>query len=232
MTNSDPLLHVSHLAAGYGRLPVLFDVTLHVQPGEVVAISAGNGAGKSTLLACISGLLRPLWGGDVAFRGRSLAEVPAHQVCRLGLIHVLERRRLAPFMTVRENLLLSEASVPRADRTAWKQRLDACLRDQPIVHRRGDHKAGTLSGGEQQLVAVLRGLLAAPSLLLLDEPFQGLDLAAAEAVRGLLQGARDEGCAILLTEHRGEVIEGLADRTLRLERGEIIEEVVHDGTPS
>ena len=224
---SGPLLATQHLAAGYGRLPVLFDVSFAVDAGEVVVVSAGNGAGKSTLLSSISGLLRPVTGGEVLFDGTAVTSVAAHVNARHGLVHVLERRRLAPFMTVRDNLLLSESAVPRANRGDWAALMGHYEDTQPLLKSHGHRMAGELSGGQQQLVAILRGLLSRPRILLLDEPFQGLDVGVVQDVVTLLLGARDKGVAVVLTEHRAEIVEGLADRTIRLERGEIVSEVMH-----
>jgi branched-chain amino acid transport system ATP-binding protein len=224
---AEPVLRVDRLAAGYGALPVLFNVSISVSEGEVVAVAAGNGAGKSTLLASISGLLRPVERGDVVFGGHDVTTRGAHQICRLGLVHVLERRRLAPFMSVIDNLRLSEAAVSRGERANWRRRFEECVKSQPIVRTHGKRKARELSGGQQQLVAILRGMLAAPRVLLLDEPFQGLDRTIVAGMRDLLLEARAAGCGILLTEHRAEIVEGLADRTLRLERGEIVDEIAH-----
>lgn len=224
---SGPVLVTEHLAASYGRLPVLFDVSLTIQQAEVVVISAGNGAGKSTLLSSISGLLRPLAGGEVYFDGRPVTKVAAHRNARNGLIHVLERRRLAPFMSVLDNLRLSEAAVPRAYRPQWAEQLAHYEQTQPLLRSHRHRSAGELSGGQQQLVAILRGILSRPKILLLDEPFQGLDVGVVADVVALLLGARERGVAVVLTEHRAEIVEGLADRTLRLERGEIVSEVLH-----
>jgi ABC-type branched-subunit amino acid transport system ATPase component len=223
---TQPVLETRNLAASYGRLPVLFDVSMQVHGGEIVVVSAGNGAGKSTLLSAISGLLRPLVNGSVRFNGTDVTTKLAHRTCRLGLIHVLERRRLAPFMSVNDNLKLSQAALSKDQRSRWKADL-ARFGQQPLVQSHGNRMAGELSGGQQQLIALLRGLLCQPKLLLLDEPFQGLDRGIAAEVVEVLRSARAEGLGIVLTEHRAEIVEGLADRTLRLERGEIVEELVH-----
>ena len=222
-----PMLETHHLAASYGRLPILFDVSLSVAPGEVVVIAAGNGAGKSTLLSSISGLLRPLAGGDVLFDGNPVTSRPAHINARNGLIHVLERRRLAPFMSVLDNLRLSESAVGKAHRGEWAEQLAGYQQSQPLLQSHGHRRAGELSGGQQQLVAILRGLLSRPKVLLLDEPFQGLDTGIVVEVVKLLLDARARGIAVVVTEHRSEIVGGLADRTLRLERGEIVGELVH-----
>ncbi|GAA1512740.1 ABC transporter ATP-binding protein [Nocardioides humi] len=225
------LLRVEHLAAGYGRLPVLFDVSFSLEAGEVVALAAGNGAGKSTLLAAMSGVLRPVTGGRVEFRGRDLSRVPAHLIARQGLVHVLERRRLAPFMTVLDNLRLSEATVARVRRAAWRRRFEEARESHELLRSHGERKAGELSGGQQQLVAVVRGLLAEPAVILLDEPFQGLDLHAASQVCAVLEQAAGAGTAVLLTEHRAEVVTGLAHRTLHMDRGRIVDEESHVAQP-
>jgi branched-chain amino acid transport system ATP-binding protein len=222
-----PVLATQHLAAGYGRLPVLFDVSFEVALAEVVVVSAGNGAGKSTLLSSVSGLLRPISGGQVLLVGEDVTSVPAHVNARHGLVHVLERRRLAPFMTVRDNLLLSESAVPREHRAEWARLMSHYEDSQPLLRSHGHRMAGELSGGQQQLVAILRGLLSRPRILLLDEPFQGLDVGVVQDVVTLLLDAREKGVAVVLTEHRTEIVEGLADRTIRLERGEIVSEVMH-----
>lgn len=218
------LLHVRHLAAGYGRLPILFDVSFEVRAGEIVAISGGNGAGKSTLLACLSGLLRPVTGGSVEFDGSDITTAPPEAICPRGLSHVLERRRLAPFMSVLDNLRLSEASVRRGERAAWRTRFTELTETHPLVRSHGGRHACELSGGQQQMIAVLRGVLAAPRLLILDEPYQGLDLAVADELSAMLGGLAASGVGIVLTEHRSEIIAGLDSRQIRLERGEIAAE--------
>lgn len=224
------LLDVSHLAAGYGHLPILFDVTFDVREGEIVVISGGNGAGKSTLLACLSGLLRPVTAGTIMFGGRDITSMRPWDICRTGLQHVLERRRLAPFMSVRDNLRLSEAAVQRGERSRWRERYMRLVAQHPLVRSHGDRHAAELSGGQQQMIAVLRGLLPDPRLLILDEPFQGLDVAVAADLIDLMRSCRDAGTTILLTEHRSEIIAGLESRQIRLERGAVSVDVPTSST--
>ena len=165
------MLRVEGLSVAYGDFQVLWDVSLEVRAGEIVALLGPNGAGKSTLLNSVSGLVAPRQ-GRIEFDGRRVERLPAHQRVGLGLAHVLERRRLFPYLTVRQNLLLGAyhpgARGHRAESLAWVEALFPRLRE------RQDQLAHTLSGGEQQMVAIGRGLMARPRFLLVDEPTLGL----------------------------------------------------------
>ena len=161
------MLSVEHLGAGYGPLPVLHDVSLNVGAGEMVALIGANNAGKSTLLRTLAGLHRPS-AGRVVLDGRDLTMLPAHEVANLGLALVPEGRGLFPEMTVEENLLMG-GHVPRA-RAARAESIESVYARFPVLKERRRQVASTLSGGEQQMLAVGRGLVSKPRILLLDEP--------------------------------------------------------------
>ena len=192
------LLRLSKVSARYGATPVLSDINLQVPPGGTLAILGSNGAGKTTLLRVISGL-RPPHSGEIVFGGRSLVGCPPHEVVRRGIAHVPEGRRMFPYLSTRTNLRLG--AYVRADRAAAEAEIEAALERWTVVGRRRNAPAGTLSGGEQQLVAILRGVMAAPRLLLLDEPSLGLAPAlVGEIYRVLATLARERNIAVLLVE--------------------------------
>ena len=165
------MLSVEALEVRYGGYLAIEDVSLHVAAGEIVCLMGANGSGKSSLMNAVSGLVTPA-GGRVTFDGADMAQVPTYQRLARGLAHVLERRRLFPYMTVLENLLLG-AYVP-ALRPARAEMLESVLAMFPALRDRKSQLAHTLSGGEQQMVAIARGLMARPRLLMIDEPFLGL----------------------------------------------------------
>jgi branched-chain amino acid transport system ATP-binding protein len=211
------LLTVEDLDVAYGDFQVLWQVALRVAEGEIVAVLGPNGAGKSTLMNTISGLLAPR-AGRIAFRGKRIDGLPAHRAAAEGLAHVLERRRLFPFLTVLDNVVLgahNPAARPHRDATlAEVERLF------PVIGARRSQLAHTLSGGEQQMVAIARGLMARPRLLMIDEPFLGLAPLVVEEVGGIMRRIRDEqGIAIVFIEQNVELALGLADRGYIMESG-------------
>ncbi len=212
-----PLLTITGLQAGYGRVPVLRDLSLQVGQGEMVALVGPNGAGKSTLMRAVSGLLRPVRGA-VGFRGRDAAALPAHAMARLGLVLVPEGRQVFPLLSVRDNMRLGAMTAPGAggafDPAAM---LDRFPRLRPLL----DRPAGLLSGGEQQMLALARGLLARPVLLLLDEPSLGLAPAVTAELFDALSRLRDEGLTLLLVDQRADLALPLADRCAVLLGGRI-----------
>ncbi len=214
------LLAVDGLSVAYGDFQVLWDVSLRVEEGEIVALLGPNGAGKSTLLNTVSGLVTPAR-GRVTFRGRRLDGQPAHRRVREGLVHVLERRRLFPYLTVRQNLLLGgyhpEARGRRAEGLA---RVEALF---PVLRERAHQLAHTLSGGEQQMVAIARGLMARPRLLMVDEPTLGLaPRVAAEILEVLRRLNREEGISLLFVEQNVQLALSLAHRGYVLESGQVL----------
>ncbi|HWC01500.1 MAG TPA: ABC transporter ATP-binding protein [Methylomirabilota bacterium] len=214
------MLRVERLAVAYGDFQVLWDVSLEVRAGEIVALLGPNGAGKSTLLNSVSGLVRQR-GGRIEFDGGRVDGLPAHERVSLGLAHVLERRRLFPYLTVRQNLLLGAyhpgARPHRAESLAWVETLFPRLRE------RQDQPAHTLSGGEQQMVAIGRGLMARPRLLLVDEPTLGLaPRVVAEILDVLRRINREQGVTVLFIEQNVELALSLAHRGYILESGRLL----------
>ena len=214
------MLAVEGLDVAYGDFQVLWQAAMHVGQGEIVAVLGPNGAGKSTLMNSISGLVAPR-AGRITFLGKRIDGLPAHRTAGEGLAHVLERRRLFPFLTVLDNLLLGAhnpaARSHRAESLAQVERLF------PIIGTRGAQLAHTLSGGEQQMVAIARGLMARPRLLMIDEPFLGLSPLVVQQMGGLMRRIRDEqGISIVFIEQNVELALRLADRGYILESGRTI----------
>ena len=214
------LLSVEDLDVAYGDFQVLWQAGLEVREGEIVAVLGPNGAGKSTLMNTISGLVAPR-AGRITFRGKRIDGLPAHQTVGEGLAHVLERRRLFPFLSVLDNVLLGAhnptARPHRAASLATVERLF------PVIASRRGQLGHTLSGGEQQMVAIARGLMARPRLLMIDEPFLGLAPRIVEELGGLMRRIRDEqGIGIVFIEQNVELALRLADRGYVLESGRTI----------
>jgi branched-chain amino acid transport system ATP-binding protein len=213
------MLTLKSLQAGYGRLPVLKGISLHVRAGEVVTLIGGNGAGKSTTLRAISGLL-PVWRGSLEFDGRDLARLAPEKIVSLGLALVPEGRRVFATLSVNANLELG--AFHRADKKQVRQDLDEVKERFPILRERGHQPAGTLSGGEQQILAIGRALMARPKLLMLDEPSMGLAPRMVAQVYGILKELKAAGTTILLVEQNARAALKLADRGYVIETGRII----------
>jgi branched-chain amino acid transport system ATP-binding protein len=192
----DPLLAVSGLRAGYGATEILRGVDLTVGHGEIVAVLGSNGAGKSTLNRAISGVLRP-WTGSIRFDDGAIERERAAAIVARGLIHVPEGRRIFPNMTVRENLDLGAYRHGRAHRDLNRRRVFSIF---PRLADRQAQRAGTLSGGEQQMLAIGRGLMGEPRLLILDEPSLGLSPLLVEELFALIRAINAQGIALLLAE--------------------------------
>jgi branched-chain amino acid transport system ATP-binding protein len=219
------MLTLKSLQAGYGRLMVLKGISLHVRPGEVVTLIGGNGAGKSTTLRAISGLL-PVWRGQVEFDGRELNKVPAEQIVSLGLALVPEGRRVFTTLSVKSNLELG--AFHRRDARNIRRDLEDLQARFPLLKERAHQPAGTLSGGEQQILAIGRALMAKPQLLMLDEPSMGLSPRNVQLVYDILRELKDRGTTLLLVEQNARAALKLADRGYVIETGRII----LDGTAS
>ena len=220
-TAAPPLLELDNVTAFYGDLQALFGISLRVHPGEIVTLIGANGAGKTTILRVISGMKHPAE-GVVRLNGEDISRVPAHQIVARGVSHVPEGRQVFPFLTVRENLSLG-AYTPRA-----RARMKASLQEQlslfPRLAERMDQLAGTLSGGEQQMVAIARGLMAQPRLLLLDEPSLGLAPKVVDEVFEKIQEVRRTGIAMLIVEQNVVSGLGVSDRGYVVQHGAVLME--------
>ena len=212
------LLEVKALDAGYGAVPVLHGISMCVAEGEVIAVLGSNGAGKSTLNRVLSGLMPP-WSGSVHFEGVDMTGRDASIMVGAGLVHVPEGRGVFPNLSVRENLELGSYRRGRANRA---RNLDHAITIFPRLKERLQQTAGTLSGGEQQMLAIGRGLMAEPKLLILDEPSLGLSPLLVEEMFGLIERIRADGPGILLVEQNVVQSLAIASRAYKLENGSIV----------
>jgi branched-chain amino acid transport system ATP-binding protein len=212
------LLSVKQVAVRYGAYIAVHDVSLEVAAGEVVCLMGHNGSGKSSLINAISGLVRPAT-GEVWFAGDRIDAVPTHRLLERGLAHVLERRRLFPFMSVEENLLLG-AYLPklRGERAAG---LDAAYALFPVLRERRRQLASTLSGGQQQMVSIARALMGRPRFIMLDEPFLGLSPRLVGEISGIIRTISAQGVTVLFTEQNIQQSLRLSDRGYILESGRL-----------
>jgi branched-chain amino acid transport system ATP-binding protein len=213
------MLEVSHIQAEYAGVVALHDVSFAVAEGEVVSIIGSNGAGKSTTLRTISGQLRPTR-GSITFRGERIGGLPAHRIAEQGIAHVPEGRKLFSRLSVLENLLVgSYSGRARVDEQAS---IDRVFQMFPRLEERATQRAGTLSGGEQQMLAIGRGLMLRPALLMLDEPSLGLAPKLVDEIFATIRTIADEGMTILLVEQNVRESLDLADRAYVLQTGRTI----------
>ncbi|MCX5874278.1 MAG: ABC transporter ATP-binding protein [Deltaproteobacteria bacterium] len=213
------MLKVQSLNVSYGDLQILWDVSFEVKEGEIVVLLGGNGAGKSTSLKTISSLVKPM-SGTVEFLGVKLNEVPSHKVIDYGLAHVPEGRRLFPDMSVEENLILgSLTSKARAKR---KETLEWLYEMFPRLKERQKQPAGTLSGGEQQMAAIARGLMSLPKLVMFDEPSLGLAPIMVSEIFKIVEKVNQQGATVLLVEQNVHHTLAMCDRAYVLENGRIV----------
>ena len=212
------LLELTSVTAGYGHFTALWDVALRVERGEAVAVVGPNGAGKTTLLRVISGIL-PVRAGALTFDGAALAGRPAHEVVAHGIAHVPEGRRLFPALSVAENLKMG-AYLPTA-RAHFRESLARVYELFPVLAERQAQRAGSLSGGEQQMLAVGRALMSRPKLILFDEPSMGLAPVMVLRLFDLIRRVREEGYTILVVEQNVRQVLKLVDRAYLLEVGRI-----------
>ncbi len=212
------MLELNAVAAGYGRTLVLRDIDLAVAAGEVVTLIGANGAGKSSTLRVISGLLAAR-AGEIRFAGEAIHHLRPHEIVRRGLVHVPEGRRLFNDMTVRENLLLGSYTTTKAESQGRIEEIFALF---PPIRERERQLAGSLSGGEQQMVAIGRGLMAKPKLLMLDEPSLGLAPKLVRQVGEIIGSIRAIGITVLLVEQNARLALDVADRAYILQTGQVI----------
>lgn len=213
-----PMLEVENVEAGYGPIRALAGVSLHVAEGELVAIIGANGAGKTTLLMAISGIV-PTRRGQVRFAGRPITGLAPHEIVRLGVGHAPEGRRIFPRLSVRENLELG--GFTRTDRAEMRRDIDRVCELFPVLGSRLGQMGGTLSGGEQQMLALGRALVGRPRLLLLDEPSLGLAPLVVAKIFEVIGGLSARGIAVVLVEQNARAALKLASRGYVLETGRI-----------
>jgi branched-chain amino acid transport system ATP-binding protein len=215
------MLEAKRLCAGYDELPVLRDIELSVGRGEIVALVGANGAGKSTLVKALSGLVSPT-AGSILLDGAPIERLTPRERVLRGIVHVPEGRQVFAGLTIAENLRLGAwAQRKQLDPRAMRRRLEHVCERFPILLERLDHPAGTLSGGQQQMLAIARGLMAEPRFLLLDEPSLGLAPLLVTEIFRLVQSLRTQGISILLSEQNARLSLAIADRAYVIETGRV-----------
>lgn len=212
------MLSIRDLSVSFRGALALNGVSLDVMPGEVVALIGSNGAGKSTTLRAISRVV-PMMAGDILLEGKSIKTASPREVVQAGIVQVPEGRRVFPDLTVHENLLMGATVRPKTERAAAIERIVALF---PLLATYADRLAGSLSGGEQQMLALGRALMSRPRLLMLDEPSLGLSPVMVERVAELIGKLRSEDLAVLLVEQNARLALALSDRTYVLERGSVV----------
>ncbi|MEO5333968.1 MAG: ABC transporter ATP-binding protein [Magnetococcus sp. YQC-5] len=217
------ILELRQVQASYGMVPVLQNISLHIEPGEIVTLIGANGAGKSTLLMALFGNPRVVR-GQILLDGVDITHLPTHHMVRLGLALVPEGRRIFPGMTVQENLAMGRVAVNKQDGFESDRISERIFAMFPILAERAGQRAGTLSGGEQQMLAIGRALMSRPRLLLLDEPSLGLAPLMIRKIFTVLEEIADEGMTIFLVEQNANQALRLADRGYVLVNGRILME--------
>ncbi len=220
------MLRVENLSTYYGNIQALKGVSLKVEEGEIVSLIGANGAGKTTTLLTISGLLRPA-GGEIYLRGKKINQAPPHDIVKMGISHVPEGRHVFPRLTLYENLKMGAYTI--ADRSTVNRDMDMVFNTFPQLRGREKQAAGTLSGGEQQMLAMGRALMSHPQLLLLDEPSMGLAPIIVKEIFQIIQEINSNGTTILLVEQNAQMALSIAHRGYVLETGNM---AMHDQASS
>ncbi|GHE63124.1 ABC transporter ATP-binding protein [Streptomyces vinaceus] len=213
------LLEVKDLKVAYGKIEAVKGISFEVNQGEIVCLVGTNGAGKTTTLRTLSGLLKPA-GGTITFDGKPLAQVPAHKIVSLGLAHSPEGRHIFPRLTIAENLQLG--AFLRTDKEGIEKDVERAYEMFPILGERRKQAAGTLSGGEQQMLAMGRALMSRPKLLMLDEPSMGLSPLMMQKIMATIAELKATGTTILLVEQNAQAALSLADQAHVMEIGKIV----------
>ena len=221
---SASVLEVSGVRAGYGQQMVLHEVNVNIAAGEVIAVIGPNGAGKSTLLKTICGMVRPA-NGSVSWEGREIGGAAPHRIVGRGIGHVQEGRALFWNLTVAENLRLGGHIVYRRDRRQYERRLGEMYEAFPALAERRLQRAGTLSGGEQQMLAIARVLMRSPKLLMLDEPSLGLAPIVIERIYAIIRDLKQSGMALIVVEPQPQHVLDVADRVVVFDRGRVVDDV-------
>ena len=215
------MLRINDVHAGYGATPILFGVSLEVRAGEAVALLGKNGMGKTTLMKTAMGFLKP-WRGTIELDGVDLTRLAPHDIARLGIGLVPENRRIFPGLTVRENLELGLSAAATRSGTVRRQRFDEVFQHFPRLRERVDQPGRTLSGGEQQMLAIARVMMAGAKLVLMDEPTQGLAPALIRHIRDMVGELKRLGMTVLLVEQNARVALSVCDRGYVMEKGTIV----------
>jgi branched-chain amino acid transport system ATP-binding protein len=215
------MFRITEVHAGYGATPILFGVSLDVREGEAVALLGRNGMGKTTLMKTAMGFLRP-WRGAIEFEGRALTGRTPHEIARLGVGFVPENRRIFPGLTVRENLELGLSAARERSAGVRRDRLEQVFGHFPILGQRLDQPGKTLSGGEQQMLAIGRVMMAGARLVLMDEPTQGLAPAMVRHIRDIIGELKRQGVTVLLVEQNARIALAICDRGYIMEKGVIV----------
>ena len=221
---TEPVLEVAGLCAAYGRTPVLRGIDMTIAKGEIVSLIGRNGVGKTTTMRCLIGLLRAT-SGRIVFLGQPITELPADERARLGIGYIPQGRQVFPRMTVEENIAVSLLASPGKDRRL----VELVYQYFPILKQRRRQSAGTLSGGEQQQLAIGRALVGNPRLMLLDEPSEGIQPSIVDMICEVLKSVRDQlGTTILFVEQNLDTILAISERCYVVDKGAVVAEIDRD----